>query len=422
MKVFKFGGASVKEAAAVKNVAAIIRQSEEDSLAVVVSAMGKTTNAFERLMRAFYYGEGDTNELLQAIKDFHFGILEELFPDKKHKVYADIHNTFVEVEWQIEDNPVGTFDFEYDQMVSLGEMLSSKIVSAYLREEGIENKWLDVRDVLRTDNNYRMANVDWELSEKLIQNVVGKYLNEKSKGVVITQGFIGGTSENYTSTLGREGSDFSAAILAAALQADEVIIWKDVEGMLNADPKFFKKTVKLNNISYREAIELAYFGASVIHPKTIQPLHNSGIPLYVKSFVNPLNRGTLINENRDSDSLVPSYIHKEGQILISIAAKDYSFIAESGLSDIYSCFADHGVTINIMQNSAISFSVCVDDETPKVDELIEILQKRFKVSFNKSVKLLTIRHYTETIIEELIKDQSVLLEQRSRNTARFVLK
>ena len=422
MKVFKFGGASVKDAQAVKNVAKIINENREDALAVVVSAMGKTTNAFEKVLRAFYYKEGEAPELLQEIKDFHFEILYELFPDKKHKVYNDIHNTFIEVEWQIEDDPVGTFDFEYDQMVSLGEMLSTKIVSAYLTEQGIENKWLDVRDVLRTDNNYRKANVDWQLTKDLMQKVIGKYFEEQPKGIVVTQGFIGGTSENFTSTLGREGSDFSAAIIAASLAAKEVVIWKDVEGMLNADPKFFDKTVKLNNISYHEAIELAYFGASVIHPKTIKPLHNSKIPLFVKSFVNPSNRGTLINENNASDSLVPSYIHKEGQILISIAAKDFSFIAESNLSDIYKCFADRGVTINMMQNSAISFSVCVDDETPKIDELIKQLQKDYKVSYNKSVKLLTIRHYTEDIIDELIEGKTVLLEQKARKTARFVLK
>jgi len=422
MKVFKFGGASVKDAQAVKNVANIINENREDALAVVVSAMGKTTNAFEKVLRAFYYKEGEAPELLQEIKDFHFEILYELFPDKKHKVYNDIHNTFIEVEWQIEDSPVGTFDFEYDQMVSLGEMLSTKIVSAYLTEQGIENKWLDVRDVLRTDNNYRKANVDWQLTKELMQKVIGKYFEEQPNGIVVTQGFIGGTSENFTSTLGREGSDFSAAIIAASLAAKEVVIWKDVEGMLNADPKFFDKTVKLNNISYHEAIELAYFGASVIHPKTIKPLHNSKIPLFVKSFVNPSNRGTLINENNASDSLVPSYIHKEGQILISIAAKDFSFIAESNLSDIYKCFADRGVTINMMQNSAISFSVCVDDETPKIDELIKQLQKDYKVSYNKSVKLLTIRHYTEDIIDELIEGKTVLLEQKARKTARFVLK
>lgn len=422
MKVFKFGGASVKDAEAVKNVAEIIRLYNGEQLAVVVSAMGKTTNAFEKLLRAFFLKEGDANVQLQEIKDYHFEILEGLFPDRNHKVYQEIHNTFVEVEWQLEDDPIGTFDFEYDQMVSLGEVLSTKIISAYLREVGIKNKWLDVRDVIRTDNHYRKANVDWELTNQLIKKVMGGFFEKEKGGIMVTQGFIGATSENYTSTLGREGSDFSAAIIASALQAEEVVIWKDVEGMLNADPKYFEKTVKLNNISYREAVELAYFGASVIHPKTIKPLHNANIPLFVKSFVNPSNRGSLIDANTDSDSLVPSYIHKPGQILISIASKDYAFIAESSLSDIYRIFAEHGVSINMMQNSAISFSVCVDDESPKIDDLIKVLQEQFLVTYNKSVELLTIRHYTEDIIEELLAGKSNLLEQKSRNTARFVLK
>jgi len=422
MKVFKFGGASVKDADSVKNVAKIIKQFENGSLTIVVSAMGKTTNAFEKLLRAFYYGEGDVHQLLQEIKDYHFSILADLFPDKNHKVYDEIHNAFVEVEWQLEDEPVGTFDFEYDQMVSLGEILSTKIISAYLNEIGLDNKWLDVRDVLRTDNDYRKANVDWTMTKTLIKREIGKYFSENKNGILITQGFIGGTSENFTSTLGREGSDFSAAILAAALEAEEVVIWKDVEGMYNADPKYFKKTVKLNNISYREAVELAYFGASVIHPKTIKPLHNANIPLYVKSFFNPLNRGSLIDGNTTTDALIPSYIYKKDQILISIASREFAFIAEQNLSDIYHTFADFDVTINLMQNSAISFSVCVDDESPKVEQLIEKLQENFDVTYNKSVELLTIRHYSEDIIEELINGKIVLLEQKSRNTARFVLK
>lgn len=422
MKVFKFGGASVKDAEAVKNVAEIIKTYREDRIAIVVSAMGKTTNAFEKLLRAFYLKEGNAAEELEQIKAFHFQIMENLFPDPKHKIYQEIHNTFVEVEWQIEDEPVGTYDFEYDQMVGLGEMLSTKIISAYLEEEGIENKWLDARDIIRTDNQYRKANVDWDLTNTLINKVMGTYFEKHQSGIMITQGFIGATSENFTSTLGREGSDFSAAIIASALNAKEVVIWKDVEGMLNADPKYFEKTVKLNNISYREAVELAYFGASVIHPKTIKPLHNANIPLLVKSFVNPSNRGTLIDANMASDSLVPSYIHKPNQILISIASKEFAFIAESNLSDIYRLFAEHGISINMMQNSAISFSVCVDDENPKIENLIKALQEEYKVTYNKAVELLTIRHYTEDIIEELLQGKSNLLEQKSRNTARFVLK
>ncbi len=422
MKVFKFGGASVKDAEAVKNVAEIIKQYKDDAITIVVSAMGKTTNAFENLLKAFYFGEGDTHEILEEIKKFHFDIISELFPDKENPIHHEIHNTFIEVDWQIEDDPVGTYDFEYDQMVPLGELLSTKIVSAYLKELNIPNRWLDVRDVLRTDNTYRKSKVDWEYSNNAIQNIMGKYFKENPRGIIITQGFMAGTSENYTSTLGREGSDYSAAILAAALKAEEVIIWKDVEGMLNADPKYFNKTVKLNNISYREAAELAYFGASVIHPKTIKPLHKADIPLYIKSFFNPSNRGSLINNNTAADSLIPSYIYKKKQILISIAGRDYEFITEDRLSHIYHIFAAHKVTINLMQNSALSFSVCVDDEHPKIDKLIEELQKDYDVTYNKEVELLTIRHYEEEVIEELTTNKIILVEQRSRNTARFVLK
>lgn len=422
MKVFKFGGASVKDAEAVMNVAAIIKNYQGESLAIVISAMGKTTNALEKVVQAFYHKKEGMQAALDVVKEFHFSIIKELFSNESHPIYQDIHNTFVEIEWQIEDDPIGSFDFEYDQLVSMGEMLSSKIVSAYLKEVGIKNKWMDARDFLRTDNHYRSANVDWELSNQLIQEKVGKYLASSPSSILITQGFIGGTSENYTSTLGREGSDFSAAILAQALQADEVVIWKDVEGMLNADPKYFEKTVKLNNISYLEAVELAYFGASVIHPKTIKPLHNSNIPLYVKSFLNPANRGSLIDHNTAADSLIPSYIQKENQLLISIAAKDFSFIVEENLSYIFQCFSKKRITINVMQNSAISFSVCVDEGNSTIDDLIEVLQKDYKVSYNKGVKLLTIRHYTEDIVNELIGKQTVLLEQKSRNTARFVLK
>ena len=420
MRVFKFGGASVKDAKSVKNIAAIIKSYKGEKLMVVVSAMGKTTNAFEKVLKAFYFKEGNAAEELSKIKEYHFAILDELFAGRAHPIYEEIHNTFVEVEWQIEDEPVGTYDFEYDQMVSLGELLSTKIISAHLKEEGIVNRWLDVRDVIRTDNNYRKANVDWDTTASLAQKKIeeGAF---KEENIVVTQGFIGSTSENFTTTLGREGSDFSAAILAYALHAEEVIIWKDVDGMLNADPKYFDKTVKLNNISYLEAVELAYYGASVIHPKTIKPLQNRGIPLRVKSFLKPKNKGTLINENTSLDSIVPSYIHKPNQILISIAARDYSFIAEKNLSTIYGLFSKANISINSMQNSAISLSVCVDQEEIKIEDLIAQLRKDYKVTYNKNVLLLTIRHFTEDILEELLKGKRLLMEQKTRHTARFVL-
>lgn len=422
MKVFKFGGASVKDAKAVKNIAEIISDYKSDSLVIVISAMGKTTNALEKIVNAFYYKTKEAEQLFEELKSSHFAILDELFESKTHAIYQELHNTFVEIEWQLEDQPVGTFDFEYDQMVGIGEMLSTKIVSAYLNDVSCVNKWVDVRSLIRTDNTYRNAKVDWQTSKEQIDYELGSFFKNNENGIVITQGFVGSSSENFSTTLGREGSDFTAAVLANCLDASEVTIWKDVEGMLNADPKFFDKTIKLNNISYLEAVELAYFGASVIHPKTIKPLQNKGIPLQVKSFINPGNKGSLIDNNSNTDSLIPSYIHKPNQILISIAARDYSFIAEDNLSSIYATFSKHGVAINIMQNSAISFSVCVDNDIPRIENLINDLQVTYKVTYNEDLQLLTVRHHNEEIIEELVRNKSVLLEQKSRSTARFVVK
>lgn len=419
MKVFKFGGASVKSAEAVKNVVSIIQNYSGEQLVVVVSAMGKTTNAFEKLLDAFYYKKGNTIELLQEIKDFHFTIVETLFEDKSHSIYTEIENTFVEVEWQLEDDPVGTYDFEYDQMVPIGELLSTKIIAAYMEQHSLKKHWFDARDVIRTDNTYRRANVDWTLTEELIRQKIGSYPDTR---VFITQGFLGSTSENFTSTLGREGSDFSASILASCLKADEVIIWKDVEGMLNADPKFFSNTVKLDNISFKEAVELAYYGASVIHPKTIKPLQNNNIPLRVKSFINPDSEGSLINANEHQDAITPSYIHKENQILLSIASKDYRFIDEIDLSEVFSILHRESISVNIMQNSAISFSMCVDDDKNRINTLIAQLEESFKVTYNTNVQLLTVRHYNSEIINDLLKDKEVLLEQKSRSTARFVVR
>lgn len=421
MKVFKFGGASVKDAEAVRNVAKIISSHKNGSLFVVISAMGKTTNALEKLLDAHFYKKGNTEVILKEIKDFHFDILKQLFKDTKHPIYQEIHNTFVEVEWQLEDEPVGSYDFEYDQMVTIGEMLSSKIVNAYLNLEGIASKWWDVRDLIRTDNTYRAAKVDWEISEKLIKNKLLDFLQD-DHAVGITQGFVGGTSENFNSTLGREGSDFSAAIFANILDAEELIIWKDVEGMLNADPKFFEQTSKLNNISYLEAVELAYYGASVIHPKTIKPLENKHIPLYVKSFLKPEEAGSLINSNTASDSLIPSYIFKKNQLLLSISTRDYSFVDEKSLGNIFKCFSELGISINLMQNSAISFSVCMDFDQAKFDSLIQSLEDEFKLSYNTEVELLTVRHYDEETLAKLSKGKQILVEQKSRNTARLVLK
>ncbi len=418
MQVFKFGGASVKDAEGVKNVVEVLKQFPNQKIAVVVSAMGKVTNALEKLANAYFYKSANAEVLLEEVKQFHLSICSQLFSNPSHAIFTDIENTFVEVYWAIEDEPTHEFDFEYDQIVSMGEVLSTKIVSAYLNEVGIKNTWLDARGVIQTDNTYREGKVNFELTEQLTCTEFTRLFN--TTDLVITQGFIGGTSENFTTTLGREGSDYTASILAYCLNAQNVTIWKDVPGVLNADPKFFKNTKKIDELSYQDAIELTYYGASVIHPKTIKPIQNKQIPLYVKSFINPKDEGTVIKES-DKRLQIPSYIFKAEQILLSIQPKDFSFIAEDNLSDIFNLFSKHGVKINLMQLSAISFSVCCDDSS-KTSGLIEALQQPFKVLYNKDVELLTIRYYTQDTIDVLTKNKIVLLEQKSRFTLQMVMK
>jgi len=417
MKVFKFGGASVKDAEGVKNAAKIISNYQHKNLVVVISAMGKTTNALERLTDAFFYKKENPATVLEEIKKYHFDILEHLFPNKNHSIYNDLNNAFVELDWAIEGIPEYTYDQEYDQIVSVGEIISTKIVSAYLTEIGIKNMWKDARDIIRTDNNYRSGNVDWNLTEELSKKIFLK----PEKNIFITQGFIGGTSENFTTTLGREGSDYSAAIFAFTLNAESVTIWKDVQGVLNADPKWFDETQKIEHLSYQDAIELAYYGATVIHPKTIKPLQNKKIPLYVKSFIAPENEGTIIN-NLQTSLPIPSFIFKVNQILISISPKDFSFIAEENLSAIFKLFADHGLTINVMQNSAISFSVCLDNDEKKIPALIRLLQKEFRVLYNDKLELITIRYYDQATIERVCVNKKILLEHKSRYTVQLVVK
>lgn len=421
MKVFKFGGASVKNAEAVKNVEKVIRLYNDD-LTIVISAMDKTTNALEKVVESYMNADGKCFEYLQQVKDFHYLIIKELFGDCEHQIFQDIHNSFVEIEWEIEDAPTREYDYVYDQIVSVGEIISTKIVSAYLNYVGVKNKWIDNRNIIQTDNTHRDARINWELTEKLANEKLACEFTGKEQTILITQGFIGSSSENFTTTLGREGSDFTAGILAYCLNANDVTIWKDVPGMLNADPKFFNDTQKLNNISYREAIELAYFGASVIHPKTIKPLQNKNIPLFVKSFVNPEEQGTLINDNTSADSLIPSYIFKKNLVLISISVRDYSFIMEDHLSHIFGVFSQLGVKIHLMQNSAISFSVCVDYNQQKISKLIDNLNVKYAVKYNVDVELLTIRHYDEETINKFTKDKETLLIQKSRSSVRIVMK
>lgn len=418
MQVFKFGGASVKNAEAVKNVASILQKNTTEPTIVVISAMDKTTNKLETLVNAWFYKQGNVDNIFNELKKFHLNIAKELFKDAKD-INNEIENVFVEILWAIEEEPSFSYNHHYDQLVSQGEVLATKIVSAYLNEKGIANKWMDARGIIQTDNTFREGKVDYPLSETLVQTQL--LAQFKNTGIVITQGFIGGTSENYTTTLGREGSDYTAALLAYFSNADKVIIWKDVPGVLNADPKYFKNTKKIDELTYHDAIELTYYGASVIHPKTIKPLQNKNIPLYVRSFIKPEEEGTVIKESEKRIN-VTSYIFKDNQILLSIQPKDFSFIAEENLSTIFSMFSKHNVHANMIQNSAISFSVCTDYDEHKIEPLLTELQQHFKVLYNKEVQLMTIRNYDNDIIARLSENKIVLIEQRSRNTHQMVIK
>ena len=413
-KVFKFGGASIKDAENIINVGNILNSYSNDKLVIVFSAMGKVTNMLEVVVESYVQKNADPFIALQKVKDFHTNILNQLF-DEKHVIFDEINNLFVEIEWVLEDEPNQNYAYDYDQIVSIGEFLSSKIMSAYLHQIGFENSLLDARDLIKTDNTYRNAKVDWETTTTCIKNQI----KEKH---CITQGFLGCTSENFTTTLGREGSDFSAAILAFSLEAKEVVIWKDVPGMMNADPKHFEHSQLLEKISFDEAIELAYYGAKVIHPKTIQPLKKKQIPLFIKSFLNPKSKGSQIAEGITTVAEIPSFIIKENQILISISDTSLSFIVETHMSKIFALLAKHGVSVNMMQNSAVSFSLCVDDDKYKIPGLIADLQDDFEVYYNKNLSLCTIRHYAKDSTFDFLKQREVILEQRSRNTLQLVVK
>jgi len=420
MKVFKFGGASVNNATAVRNVAKILNEYNNQKLLVVISAMGKTTNALERLCKSYFNQQNDIQLIFNDVKQYHIDILNDIFDNKKLSVFEEIDSLFDKLYHKISQQASANYDFEYDQIVSFGEIISTVIVSNYLNANGIANHWLDAREIIKTDSTFREGKLKWETTLKQIENKLHPILNNNCR-LIITQGFIAGTENNYTTTLGREGSDYSAAIFAYGLNAEEMIIWKDVPGLLNADPKFFEDTIKLNAISYREAIELAYYGATIIHPKTIKPLQNKKIPLYVKSFLNPANEGSKIWNFELQDDLIPSFIFKKNQALISISPKDFSFIAEENLSEIFKMISANRIKINLMQNSAISFSICVDADNHRFDKLIEDLQLNFNVKYNTMLDLITIRHYNQQTIDKIVNNRKILLEQKSRSTAQMVV-
>lgn len=421
MKVFKFGGASVKDAEAIKNVGSILLRFEHEPVFVVVSAMGKTTNKLEACL-SYLLAQDQLNyyHTVDELRDFHVDIAGELFHDKHSKVFRFIDDLFEQLKNKFEKPLAEERSFEYDQVVSLGEVLSSFIINEYVLELGLKSEWLDARRLIRTDNHYQEGNVNWEKSEMLISARLGVAIQHTN--TFITQGFIGHTAEGFTTTLGREGSDYSAAIFAFCTDATEVTIWKDVPGMLNADPKYFENTQLLSQISYREAIELAYFGASVIHPKTIKPLQNKGIPLFVKSFIAPDEPGTTIQSEGANDHLIPSFIVKKNQVLITISSADFSFINEDALAKIFEIFYSNRIKINLMQNSALNFSVLVDGDKVHMESLLVNLSPTFTCKYNEGVELVTIRHYNQSTINQMTLGRDVLLEQRSRQTARFVIR
>lgn len=416
MQVFKFGGASVKDAAGIKNLGEILKSYQARPLLVVVSAMGKTTNALEKLAESYFNQTDEVHEVFEEIKNYHFEIIHQLF-DEQNPVFDEVNNTFVEIDWIIEDEPVDEYNFIYDQIVSIGELVSSRIVAHYLNSIGINAKWLDARSYIQTDNVYREAHVNWEKTSELIQKNIPKILENS---FAITQGFIGNTSENFTTTLGREGSDYSAAIFASCLNAESLTVWKDVPGILNADPKLFADCVKFDELPYTEAIEMTYYGATVIHPKTIKPLQNKQIPLYVKPFLAPHEAGTVIKEAHITIS-TPIIIVKKNQILITLHTKNLSFVTENQVSDIFKAFADAYIKVNTLQISALTFSASFDFEESKFNRFKTLITPDLELRYNTDLKLITIRHANEETIKKHVTGE-VYLEERNRNTAHFVIK
>ena len=401
MKIFKFGGASVKDAEGVKNIASVLKTVGYENTLVIVSAMGKTTNTMELVIKNYFENRAELQSALQDVKKFHNQILLDLFDNERHPVFEHVKNLFTELGTFLKVNKSPDYNFVYDQTIGYGELLSTTIISYYLNEIGLKNNWLDVRTFIKTDNYYRRANINWGTTQtKISKDFDINILN-------ITQGFLGSDTNNFTTTLGREGSDYTAAIFAYCLNATSVTIWKDVPGVLNADPRYFENAKLLNQISYRETIELAFYGASVIHPKTLQPLQRKEIPLYVKSFLNPLADGTIVSKGKALEPEIPCFIVKKNQILISLSSLDFSYIVEENISEIFSLLHLYKMKVDLIQNSAISFSVCLEDTYNNLEKLLQHLKAKFNVIFHKNVNLYTIRHFSEDVITTLEKDKTV---------------
>ncbi len=416
MQVLKFGGASVNDAKAIKNVAKIVQQTGYNNMLIVISAMGKTTNALERVVKNYFDNKTHLNSALQEVVEFHNQILLDLFDNQNHPIYVEVSNLFNELKAILQVNKSPNYNFVYDQIVGFGELISTRIISAFLNNNNIKNNWLDVRTLIKTDNYYRHANVNWNDTLHLITTQVN------TANITITQGFLGSDANNFTTTLGREGSDYTAAIFAYCLNAKSLTIWKDVAGVLNADPRYFKNAQLLNKISYSEAIELAFYGASVIHPKTIQPLQKKEIPLFVKSFLNPNATGTQISKSTTLDPLIPCFILKTNQVLIALSSLDFSYIVEENISSIFYLLHKYKMKVNLIQNSAISFSVCIDNLYNNLEPLLCNLKSNFKVTYHNNVSLYTIRHYNDAALKQIETGQTVLLKQFTPNTVQLVCK
>ncbi|QEC69912.1 aspartate kinase [Panacibacter ginsenosidivorans] len=420
MKVFKFGGASVNSIERIQNVAAIIKEYSSDELMIIISAMGKTTNALEKVVEAFFAGDKENAlQLFDGIKKQHTTTAKYLLVTHFNACIEQLNSFFTEVEWLLHDKPVREFDYYYDQVVCVGELLSTCIVSYYLNEMKVANKWIDVRDIIRTDDNFRDATIDWTYTaQRVNESIVPLFAANK---IIITQGFIGATDENESTTLGREGSDFTAAIFANLLNAESQTIWKDVEAVMSADPKQFPDAEIIHELSFDEVIEMAYYGAQIIHPKTIKPLQNKGIPLHVKSFIDPSLPGTVIYKKQPKH-LPPIIIIKQNQALLHLHSQDFSFVGEKPMSRLYEFFAHNKIRPNLIQTGAISLQVCLDDKSDKIDHLAAEASNIFDVQVEKGLSLLTIRHYTETLLDEMTTGKEIVLKQQDRQTVQVLYK
>lgn len=419
IKVYKFGGASVKDAPNIIRLSEQLKSDQYPHKVVVISALGKMTNAFEKLVNAFFDKKTkETEEALAHIKTYHQKIINDLFGQES---LVEIDDLFTQLEQRVSEHPSLNFDYEYDQIVSFGEILSTSVISLYLNHKGIANQWMDIRPIIRTSENYREGIVDWEISRHNIQESF--VFHPDATTLYITQGFIASTYTNLTTTLGREGSDYSAAIIANCLEAESLTIWKDVDGVLNADPRYFEVSEKLNEIHYRDAIELAYFGASVIHPKTLKPLRNKNIPLYVKSFISPNNQGTFIGKCEYSSPLPPIYILKKDQVLITISDRDLSFLSEDDIAFVYQVLSEHQAKSNLVQQSALYFSIVTDKNNRQFDDMIQKLMATYQVRYNQHLDLLTIQN-SDPLLDNLqyIENKEVLIEQHNRRTSRYLVK